>query len=151
MSTSQLQTNESLIKEILEAPLGTIKSKLEKHLKFKLKLDLIEQNILNSKFERKITITAENLPIIRATVKFDKKILPKQIFDQLLQKKNLVGTILALNHIPNQKDILVQKINQGKVITRTYQIKHNRSVYFHVTEEIRLEYIDIIRKLQKQI
>ncbi len=147
MSISQIQTNESLIKEILDAPLGQIKTMLEGHLNIKLKLDLIEQNISNSKFVRKITITAENLPLIRATIKFDKKILPKHIFDQLLQKRSIVGTILNINNIPNKKNIIVQKINEGNTITRTYQIKHDGKIFFQVSEEIRLDYIEIIKKL----
>ncbi len=57
MTCTQFETNDLLIKEILDAPLGHMVSVLEHHLCCKIKLDLIEQNTLKpgSKFERKIT------------------------------------------------------------------------------------------------
>jgi len=146
MLTRQFDTNDSLIKEILDAPLGCVVATLENHLDCNIKLDLIEQNTskLGSKFERKIMITANNLPLIKAVIKFDKKILPKHIVNQLLQKRSLVGTILNLNDIPNKKDIIFLKIEKAK-ITRVYQIKYDQIIFFEISEEIRLDYIDSIQ------
>ena len=146
MLTTQFEANDYLIKEILDAPLGCVVTTLENHLNCNIKLDLVEQNTSKpgSKFERKITITANNLPVIKAVIKFDKKILPKHILSQLLQKRTLVGTILNLNDIPNKKDIIFLKVEKAK-ITRVYQIKYDQIVFFEVSEEIRLDYIDAIR------
>jgi len=147
MLSTQFEIKDSLIKEILDAPLGHVVTVLENHLNCKIKLDLIEQNTSKpgSEFERKITITANNLPLIKAVIKFDRKILPKHIVAQLLQKRNLVGTILSLNDIPNKKDIIFL-VEEEKKITRVYQIKYDQSIFFEVSEEIRLDYIDVIKK-----
>jgi len=147
MLSTQFEIKDSLIKEILDAPLGHVVTVLENHLNCKIKLDLIEQNTSKpgSEFERKITITANNLPLIKAVIKFDRKILPKHIVSQLLQKRNLVGTILSLNDIPNKKDIIFL-VEEEKKITRVYQIKYDQSIFFEVSEEIRLDYIDVIKK-----
>ncbi len=147
MLSTQFEIKDSLIKEILDAPLGHVVTVLENHLNCKIKLDLIEQNTSKpgSEFERKITISANNLPLIKAVIKFDRKILPKHIVAQLLQKRNLVGTILSLNDIPNKKDIIFL-VEEEKKITRVYQIKYDQSIFFEVSEEIRLDYIDVIKK-----
>jgi len=147
MLTRQFDTNDSLIKEILDAPLGCVVATLENHLDCNIKLDLIEQNTSKpgSTFERKIMITANNLPLIKAVIKFDKKILPKHIVNQLLQKRSLVGTILNLNDIPNKKDI-ISLVKEKKKINRVYQIKYDKITLFEISEEIRLDYIDVIRK-----
>ena len=146
MLTRQFEVNNDLIKEILDAPLGHVVTVLESNLDCNIKLDLIEQNTSkpDSKFERKIMITANNLPLIKAVIKFDRKILPKHIVNQLLQKRNLVGTILDLNDIPNKKDIIFLKVEKTK-ITRIYQIQYDQIIFFEVSKEIRLDYIDSIQ------
>ncbi len=147
MLSAQFEIKDSLIKEILDAPLGHVVTVLRNHLNCKVKLDLIEQHTSNPEleFERKITITANHLPIIKAVIKFDKKTLPKHIVNQLLQKRKLVGTILNLNKIPNRKDIIFLNV-EDKKITRIYQIKYDHNVLFEVSEEIRLDYIAAINK-----
>ena len=103
-----LKAKNLLLKEILDAPLGNVVTILERYLNYKIEIDLIEQNIskLGARFTRKISITANNLPVIKATIKFDKNILPPQIMSQLLQKTSLVGDILKQNNIPNEKKII---------------------------------------------
>ncbi|MBC8502054.1 MAG: hypothetical protein H8D35_02875 [Nitrosopumilus sp.] len=147
MACTQFETKDLLIKEILDAPLGHMVSVLEHHLCCKIKLDLIEQNTLKpgSKFERKITITGNNFPLIKAVITFDRKTLPQSIVKQLLQKTNLIGTILNLNDIPNKKDVIFLKIEKEKIV-RVYQIKYGKRIFFEVFEEIRLDYIDAVRK-----
>ena len=141
MLTRQFEVNNDLIKDILDAPLGHVVTVLESNLDCNIKLDLIEQNTSkpDSKFERKIMITANNLPLIKAVIKFDRKILPKHIVNQLLQKKNLVGTILDLNDIPNKKDIIFALWTFefkffAKIIfqfnMRGYSIDYNFLIYF---------------------
>lgn len=146
MLARQFEINNDLIKKILDAPLGNVVTVLESNLDCNIKLDLIEQTTSkpDSKFERKIMITANNLPLIKAVIKFDRKILPKHIVNQLLQKRNLVGTILDLNDIPNKKDIIFLKVEKTK-ITRIYQIQYDQITFFEVSEEIRLDYIDSIQ------
>ena len=147
MLFTQFETKDSLVKEILDAPLGYVVTVLRNRLNCKIKLDLIEQNTSKpgSEFERKITITANNLPLIKAVIKFDKKTLPKHIISQLLQKRNLVGTILSLNDIPNKK-YTISLVEEEKKINRVYQIKYDQITLFEISEEIRLDYIDVIQK-----
>lgn len=147
MLSVQFETKDSLAKEILDAPLGHVITVLRNYLNCKINLDLIEQNTSKpgSKFERKVTITANNLPLIKAVIKFDRKTLPKHIVFQLLQKRNLIGTILSLNDIPNKKDI-ISLVKEKKKINRVYQIKYDQITLFEISEEIRLDYIDVIRK-----
>jgi len=52
---------------------------------------------------------------------------------------------LSLNDIPNKKDIIFL-VEEEKKITRVYQIKYDQSIFFEVSEEIRLDYIDVIKK-----
>jgi len=148
MLTTKFDARNSLIEEILDAPLGHVITALGNYLNCKIKLDLIEQNSSNpgSTFERKITITANHFPLIKAVIKFDKNILPKYVVRQLLQKRKLVGTIMNLYEIPNKKDIVFLNVEKGKKITRIYQIKFDNNVFFEVSEEIRLDCIDTIEK-----
>lgn len=147
MLVPQSKTNDKIIKEMLEAPLGHIVTALGNHLNCKIKLELIEQNTPKPgpEFERKIIVTANNLPLIKATIKFDKKVLPEQITNQLLQKRRLIGTILNLNGIPNDKHVTFFNVKKDK-ISRAYQIKNNDKIFFEVSEEIRTDYINEIRK-----
>jgi len=146
-----LKAKDSLLKEILDAPLGDVVTILQRHLNYKIKIDLIEQNTSkpSSKFTRKISISANNLPLIKATIKFDKNILPKQIMSQLLQKTILVGDILKLNNIPNEKKIISLMIEKDKII-RIYQIKFEEKILFEVSEEIRLDWINEFRVVEAQ-
>lgn len=148
MLSIQFKTKDSLIKEILDAPLGHVITVLENHLNCNIKLDLIEQNTSKpgSEFERKIIISSNNLPLIKAIIKFDKKTLPKLVVSQLLQKRKLVGTILSMNNIPNKKDVIFLKVEEGRKIIRVYQIKYDQNIFFEISEEIRLDYIDVVKK-----
>jgi chorismate-pyruvate lyase len=150
MLSGQFETSDLLVNEILDAPLGHVINVLENHLHCKIKMDLIEQNTPKpgSLFERKIIITGNNLPLIKAVIKFDSKTLPQHVVDQLLQKRKLVGTILNLNKIPNEKDIIFL-MRKEKKINRVYQIKCDELVFFEVSEEIRLDYIEQSKKAFK--
>lgn len=147
MLVSRFETKDIMIKEMLDAPLGHIVTALGNHLNCKIKLELIEQNTSKpgTEFERKIIVTANNLPLIKAIIKFDRKILPEQITNQLLQKRRSVGTILSLNNIPNDKKITFFNVAKEK-ISREYQIKNDKDIFFDVSEEIRTDYIDVLRK-----
>ena len=149
MSVSQIERNDVFLKKILEAPLGQIVTVLGENLNCKVSLDLIEQNTPKpgTKFERKIVVSADELPIIRAIIKFDRNVLPRSIVDDLLQKRRLIGTILNKNSIPNERNLISLNLDQdGKKIHRVYEIRSNGNVLFEISEEIKLDHLDIIRK-----
>ncbi|MFB3096539.1 MAG: hypothetical protein ACE1YX_02445, partial [Nitrosopumilaceae archaeon] len=72
-----MTTLDPIVQSLLDAPVGQVKDTLEEILKCPVYLDIIEQNSTSgTKFSRKITITANELPIIRAVVTFDSSVLP---------------------------------------------------------------------------
>ena len=131
------------LKSLLDAPVGQIANTLEKILKCHVNLDIIEQNSTSgTEFVRKITITAKELPVIRAVVKFDSQVLPDYILSQLLKKKDGIGTILTKNSIKAHRKVTSLSFDQnGEKVMRNYQIVYNSSVWFQISEEIRLDYI----------
>lgn len=149
MSISQLERNDVFLKKILEAPLGQVVTVLGENLNCKISLDLIEQNTPKpgTEFERKIVVSADELPIIRAIIKFDRNVLPCSIVNDLLQKRRMIGTILNKNSIPNEKNIILLNLDQdGQKIHRVYEIRSNDNVLFEISEEIKLDHLDTIRK-----
>lgn len=149
MSVSQFKIDDIFLKKILDAPLGQVVTVLGENLNCRINLDLIEQNTPKpgTKFERKIVVSADGLPLIRAIIKFDRNVLPHTIVNDLLQKRSLVGTILNRNNIKNKKNVISLNLDSdGKKIHRVYEIRDNDSVLFEISEEIRLDHLDIIRK-----
>jgi len=149
--SSILKAKNSFLREILDAPLGNVVTILERYLNYKIKIDIIEQNISKpgARFTRKISITANNLPLIKATIKFDKNIISTQMISKLLQKTNLVDDILKQNNIPNEKKIISMVIKNDKII-RVYQIKFEEKILFEVSEVIRLDWINEFRMAEVQ-
>jgi chorismate-pyruvate lyase len=136
-------TLDPLLKKILDAPVGEVEKTLRDVLEGDIRLDIIEQNqISGSNFLRKITITANEIPVICAIVNFDSKILPANVISEILQKKDGIGTILSRNNIKADRKIISTKYDDklGK-ITRKYQIIKDNTVWFEIVEEIRLSYI----------
>jgi len=136
-------TLDPLLKSILDASVGQVESTLSKVLECNVYLDIIEQNQLSgTNFVRKITITVKDLPVIRAIAKFDSKILPEQIMTELLRRKEGIGTILTRNKIKAVREVVSLDFKQnGKEVIRKYRIVSNKSVWFEILEEIRLDYI----------
>ena len=132
-----------LLKSILDASVGQVERTLSKVLECNVYLDIIEQNQLSgTNFVRKITITVKDLPVIRAIAKFDSKILPEQIMTELLRRKEGIGTILTRNKIKADREVVSLDFKQnGKEVIRKYRIVSNKSVWFEILEEIRLDYI----------
>jgi len=147
MSKAQVESHYDLLKKILNASLGEVVTVLVENLNCKIYLDLIEQNTPKpgTEFERKITVSAEGFPIIRAVIKFDRKTLPPFIMNDLLQKRRKVGTILELNGIPNEKNIVFRTLDQKRLF-RIYEIKNDGKVWFEISEEINLEYLYSIQR-----
>ncbi len=136
-------TLDPLLKSILDAAVGQVESTLSKVLECNVYLDIIEQNQLSgTNFVRKITITVKDLPVIRAVAKFDSKILPEQIMTELLRRKEGIGTILTRNKIKADREVVSLDFKQnGKEVIRKYRIVSNKSIWFEILEEIRLDYI----------
>ncbi len=132
-----------LLKKILDAPVGEVEKTLRDVLECDIRLDIIEQNqISGGNFVRKITITANEIPVICAIVNFDSKILPTNVISEILQKKDGIGTILSRNKIKaNRKIISIDYYDKLSKITRKYQIIKDNMTWFEIIEEIRLDYI----------
>lgn len=132
--------SEDLLNQILNAPVGKVITVLKAILECNIKLKVIEQNaIAPNHFVRKVSITAQELPIIKANVKFDSTVLPESIMAELLKKEQGVGDILTANDIEVTRKIisLNHNPNENKA-SREYEIIHNGIVWFTIIEEIRL-------------
>jgi chorismate-pyruvate lyase len=130
-----------LINKILEAPVGQVANVLGKVLDGNILLQIIEQSTVSPHhFERKVTISSNQLPVIKAQVKFDSRQLPKFILDELLKKKQGIGSILTQNNISATRRVLSlnKDLGQSKT-TREYQILVDGTVWFTIYEEIRLD------------
>ncbi len=134
-------STENLLEKILAAPVGKVVDVLSEILNSDIKLLTIEQNTVSPhKFERKVTISSDELPVIKAQVKFDSTVLPKVILDELLKKKQGIGSILTENNIKATRKVI--SLNQNpdeKKATREYEIIIDGTVWFTILEEIRLE------------
>ena len=133
-------STEYLVNKILTAPVGQVADVLSEILNCKINLKIIEQNTLSPhKFVRKITISANELPVIKAHVKFDSTILPKFILDELLKKKQGIGTILIQNNIHATRNVISvnHNLDESKV-SREYEILRDGIIWFTILEEIRL-------------
>lgn len=133
-------SSENLLQRILDAPVGQVVTVLGEILNCNIRLQVVEQNtVAPNQFVRKVAITAQGLPVIKADVKFDSTVLPDFILDDLLKKKRGVGTILNINGINASRNVisLNQNPDENKV-TREYEIIHNKIIWFTIFEEIRL-------------
>jgi chorismate-pyruvate lyase len=133
-------SSEILLQKILDAPVGQVVTVLGEILNCDIQLKVVEQNaVAPNKFVRKVTITAQEIPVIKADVKFDSAILPDFVLDDLLKKKRGVGTILNVNGIDVSRNIisLNRNLKENKA-TREYEIIHDKKIWFTILEEIRL-------------
>jgi len=149
MSILKLDENDIFLKKILDAPLGQVVTVLGENLNCKICINLIEQNTPKpgTKFERKIVVSADELPIIRAIIKFDRNQLPRLVVNELLQKRSLVGTILNRYSILNDKKVISANFDKNrKKFYRIYEIQSHGRILFEINEEIKLDHLDLIRK-----
>ena len=129
---------ENLLNKILDAPVGQVETILGEALNCNIKLQVIEQNKNSSgQFVRNISIIAQEIPVIKANVKFDSAVLPELIVTDLLKKKHGIGTILNMNNIKATRKMLSLNQNENNAV-REYQIIHNQIVWFTIIEEIKL-------------
>ena len=128
----------NLLNKILDAPVGQVETILGEALNCNIKLQVIEQNKNSSgQFVRNISIIAQEIPVIKANVKFDSTVLPELIIKDLLKKKHGIGTILNMNNIKATRKMLSLNQNENNAV-REYQIIHNQIVWFTIIEEIKL-------------
>lgn len=130
-----------LAKALLDAPIGHVEQTIGDIIKKPVHLDVIEQNLISgTSYNRKIVIAFGQVPIVLATVRFDSKNIPKVIMKELLQKKKGIGNILLKYNVTAQRKTLKISVeNDRKKLTRNYEIWNNNSVWFEITEEIRLD------------
>lgn len=132
---------EDLLSKILAAPVGRVVDVLSEILNCNINLQIIEQNTVSPhKFIRKISISANKIPVIKAHVKFDSTVLPKFILDELLKKEKGIGTILTRNNISASRNVISvnHNLDENKV-SREYEILKDGTVWFTILEEIRLD------------
>ena len=131
---------ENLLNKVLSAPVGKVADVLCEILNEDVKLKIIEQNAISpNKFERKVVISSNDLPVIKAQAKFDSTVLPKSIFDELLKKKQGIGAILIQNSInATRKEISMNHDLDENTVSREYEIINNGSVWFTIFEKIHL-------------
>jgi chorismate-pyruvate lyase len=110
-------------------------------LKRNVSFSVIEQTPIDqTEYLRKIIISADQFPIVSATVRFDSKTIPAYILTELLRKKEGIGTILQKHHvIAYRRSIVITVSTDGKKITRNYEIVQDGSMWFQISEEIRLD------------
>ena len=132
--------SEDLLNKILDAPVGNVITVLEDILDCNINLQVIEQStIAPNQFVRKVSITVQGLPVIKANVKFDSTVLPELIMSELLKKKHGIGYILNENSIDVTRNIISLNRNSDEnEVSREYEIIHNGIVWFTILEEIRL-------------
>ena len=135
---------EDLLSKILAAPVGRVVDVLSEILNCNINLQIIEQNTVSPhKFIRKISISANEIPVIKAHVKFDSTLLPKSILDELLKKEQGIGTILTQNNISASRNVLSMNHNIAEnKASREYEILKDATVWFTILEEIRLDGLD---------
>jgi chorismate-pyruvate lyase len=129
-----------LVDKILDAPVGQVVTVLGETLNCNIKLEVIEQNtVAHNQFVRKVSVTAQGFPVIKANVKFDSTVLPECIMTDLLKKKRGIGTILNVNDINATRNIIALNRNPDEnKVSREYEIIHNGIIWFTIMEEIRL-------------
>ena len=130
---------DSFVNTLLDVPVGQIEKFLKDNLQGETHLEVIEQNSTSgTNFVRKIVITVNNLPVIRATVSFDSKKLAEPLLSALLGKKDGIGAILTKNKIAAQRNIISLEPDSDGTVKRNYEIIDNNTVLFYVSEEILL-------------
>ena len=127
----------------MNTPIGHVEQTVADILKRNVSFSVIEQTpIGQTEYLRKIVIAADQFPIVSATVQFDSKTIPPYMLDEILRKKEGIGTILQKYHIiAHRQSIVITISTDGKKITRDYELVQNETVWFRISEEIRLDFL----------
>ena len=130
---------DSFVNFLLDVPVGQIEAFLKQKLQGDVHLEVVEQNRTSgTNFVRKVVITANNLPVIRATVSFDSSKLSEQILSELLRKNEGIGSILTQNNITARRNVVSLESGSDGTVKRNYEIITNNTVLFYVSEEMLL-------------
>ncbi len=134
---------DQIAKTLLDAPVGYVEQTISMIIKKPVYLNVVEQNsVSGTKYVRKVVIGHEQFPILHAVVKFDSKNIPGNIMTGLLQKKESIGSILRKNNVIAQRRPTGINFDQDrKTVTREYEILCDGSVWFQISEEIRLDFL----------
>lgn len=133
---------EEIGKRLLEAPVGYVEQTLSEIIKKELYLKVEQNSVSDTNYVRKVEIGYDLFPILRATVTFDSKNIPKPVMGELLQKKKSIGKILRKNKVLAQRSQKSLEFDQTrKMITREYEIFCSGLLWFQVREEIRLDFL----------
>ncbi|HET6457335.1 MAG TPA: hypothetical protein VFG24_00445 [Nitrosopumilaceae archaeon] len=134
---------ESIGQTLLDAPLGFVEQTISEIIKKPVYLKVVEQNsVFETNYVRKVVIGHNQFPILSAVVRFDSKNLTQAVMTGLLQKKESIGNILRKNNIRAERgSVHVNFDPDKKTVTRNYEILHNGSVWFRVSEVIRLDFL----------
>lgn len=133
-----------LAKTLLDAPIGYMEQTITEILGRSVHLDVIEQNVISgTTYNRKIVIAFRQVPIVRATIRFDSEHIPELIMTELLQKKEGIGSILRKHNITTQRKTLrISVESDGEKLTRDYEIWCDDLIWFEISEEIRLDLLN---------
>jgi len=125
--------HDSFVNFLLDVPVGQIEAFLKQKLQGDVHLEVVEQNRTSgTNFVRKVVITANNLPVIRATK------LSEQILSELLRKNEGIGSILTQNNITARRNVVSLESGSDGTVKRNYEIITNNTVLFYVSEEMLL-------------
>ncbi|MBI1828046.1 MAG: hypothetical protein HY222_04135 [Thaumarchaeota archaeon] len=128
----------------MNAPVGYVEQTISEIIKKSTYLKVVEQNsISGTKYVRKVVIGYNQFPIVSAITKFDSQNLPESVMSGLLQRKESIGKILRKNNIIAQRgSVIVNYDLEQKKITRDYEILYKNSIWFQVSEDIRLDFLN---------
>ncbi|TLX93893.1 MAG: hypothetical protein E6K91_07925 [Thaumarchaeota archaeon] len=128
---------------LLDTPVGYVEETLSSIIRKPVYLNVVEQNSLHdTRYVRKVIIGHGQFPILRAIVKFDSENLPREVMTGLLQKKESIGNILRKNNITTERHVVALNFDSTrKTVTRDYHILCRDSLWFEVSEEIRLDFL----------
>jgi len=134
---------DQIAKTLLDTPVGYVEQTISTIIKKPVYLNVVEQNsVSGTKYVRKVVIGHGQFPILRAVVKFDSKNIPREVMTGLLQKKESIGSILRKNNVIAQRlPVGINFDSERKTVTREYEILCNSSVWFQISEEIRLDFL----------
>jgi chorismate-pyruvate lyase len=134
---------ESIGKTLLDVPLGFVEQTISEIIKKPVYLKVIEQNsIFETNYVRKVIIGHDQFPILSAVVRFNSKNLTKEVMTGLLQKKESIGNILRKTNTKAERGSVDIKFDPDKKsMTRNYDILYHGSIWFRVSEVIRLDFL----------
>jgi chorismate-pyruvate lyase len=133
---------EQIGKILLDAPVGYVEQTISDIIKKPVYLKVEQNSISGTKYLRKVVIGYDRFPILGAVVTFDHKNIPKPVMTALLQKKQSIGRILRNNGIVAKRRLKTINFDPTRsIVTREYDIVCNDSIWFEVSETIKLDFL----------